>query len=75
MVIVENLDSRMEKAVNKSSDKKNINTRINVGTLYQQKEDYRTAFEYISEAESIDNKEEYRIMYKELAKLANKNCC
>ncbi len=36
--------------------------------LYKEKGDFKTAFEYIKEAETLDNKNsEYKIIYKELA--------
>lgn len=41
--------------------------------FYRRKEDYRTALEYISEAESIDNSEEYKQKYAQLVKLNRKN--
>ena len=41
--------------------------------IYKAKEDYKAALEYIKEAESITNSEEYRIMYKELASLNRKS--
>ena len=41
--------------------------------IYEAKQDYKTAFEYIKEAESIDSKTEYRISYKRLASLSRKN--
>lgn len=40
--------------------------------FYKTKQDYKTALEYISEAESIDNSNEYKIMYSELVKLNRK---
>ena len=40
--------------------------------LRQEKEDYKTALEYISEAESLDNSNEYKFMYSELVKLNRK---
>ena len=39
---------------------------------YKEKEDYKTALEYISEAESLDNSNEYKFMYSELVKLNRK---
>ena len=38
----------------------------------QAKEDFKTALEYIKEAENISGKEEYRIACKELANLCRK---
>lgn len=40
--------------------------------IYRAKDDIKTALEYISEAESIDNSTEYKLMYKELAALNRK---
>ena len=40
--------------------------------IYRAKNDIKTALEYISEAESIDNSAEYKFMYKELAALNRK---
>lgn len=40
--------------------------------FYKEKEDYKTALEYISEAESLDNSNEYKFMYSELVKLNRK---
>ena len=40
--------------------------------IYKEKEDYKTALEYIKEAESISGDTEYKIMYKELASLNRK---
>lgn len=40
--------------------------------IYKAKDDIKTALEYISEAESIDNSTEYKLMYKELAALNRK---
>jgi tetratricopeptide (TPR) repeat protein len=41
--------------------------------FYKQKEDYKTALEYITEAESIDNSTEYKLQYAELVKLNRRN--
>ena len=41
--------------------------------IYKAKEDFKSALEYIKEAESIDNSTEYKILYKELATLNRKN--
>lgn len=41
--------------------------------IYKLKEDIKTAFEYIKEAESIDSTTEYKIMYSELAALNRKS--
>lgn len=41
--------------------------------LYKRNGDIKTALSYIAEAESIDNSEEYKIMYRELAALNRKN--
>ena len=43
--------------------------------IYKAKKDIKTALEYISEAESIDNSTEYKLMYKELAALNRKKSC
>ncbi len=43
-----------------------------MSNIYKLKGDIKTAFDYISEAESIDNSEEYKIRYKELAALNRK---
>ena len=40
--------------------------------IYKLKNDVKTAFEYIKEAESIDSTAEYKIMYRELAALNRK---
>lgn len=40
--------------------------------FYKIKQDYKTALEYISEAESIDNSNEYKFKYSELVKLNRK---
>jgi len=40
--------------------------------IYKAKDDIKTALEYISEAESIDNSTEYKLIYKELAALNRK---
>ena len=37
--------------------------------FYKQKQDYKTALEYISEAESLDNTNQYKHQYSELVKL------
>ena len=37
--------------------------------FYKTKKDYKTALEYITEAESIDNATEYKLQYAELVKL------
>ena len=41
--------------------------------FYKEKQDYKTALEYIAEAESLDESNEYKIMYSELLKLSRKN--
>ena len=41
--------------------------------IYKEKNDYKTALEYIKEAESIAGTEEYRILYKQLAALNRNN--
>lgn len=41
--------------------------------FYKSKQDYKTALEYIAEAESIDDSTEYKIMYSELVKLNRKS--
>lgn len=40
--------------------------------FYQLKQDYKTALEYISEAQSLDNSNEYKFLYSELVKLNRK---
>src|SRR5574344_1539335 len=40
--------------------------------FYKEKKDYKTALEYISEAESLDTSNEYKFMYSELVKLNRK---
>ncbi len=40
--------------------------------FYKSKQDYKTALEYISEAVSIDDSNEYKILYSELVKLNRK---
>lgn len=40
--------------------------------FYKSKQDYKTALEYISEAEKLDNSNEYKFMYSELVKLNRK---
>ena len=40
--------------------------------IYKAKEDFKTALEYIKEAESISGKEEYRIACKEMAHFCRK---
>ena len=40
--------------------------------FYKEKEDYKTALDYITEAESLDNSNEYKFAYSELAKLNRK---
>ena len=40
--------------------------------FYKAKKDYKTALEYIAEAESIDDSNEYKYMYSELVKLSRK---
>ena len=41
--------------------------------LYREKGDSKNAFEYIKEAETLDeNNEEYKLIYKELAALNRK---
>jgi hypothetical protein len=37
--------------------------------FYKSKQDYKTALEYIAEAESIDDSNEYKLQYAQLAKL------
>ena len=37
--------------------------------FYKEQKDYKTALEYISEAESLDNSNQYKFQYSELAKL------
>ena len=41
--------------------------------IYKAKEDYKTAIEYIKEAENISGNTEYKIMYSELAAINRKN--
>ena len=41
--------------------------------FYKNKGDYKTALEYVSEAETLDNSNEYKFMYSELVKLNRKN--
>ena len=41
--------------------------------LYKEKEDYKTALEYMSEAANIDNSEEYKQKYAQLVKLNRKS--
>ena len=41
--------------------------------FYKSKKDYKTALEYIAEAESIDDSNEYKILYSELVKLNRKS--
>lgn len=41
--------------------------------FYKSKKDYKTALEYIAEAESIDDSAEYKMMYSELVKLNRKS--
>lgn len=43
-----------------------------MSNIYKLKNDIKTAFEYIKEAESIDNSTEYKIMYRDLAALNRK---
>ena len=40
--------------------------------FYKAQEDYKTALEYISEAENLDSSNEYKFMYSELVKLNRK---
>lgn len=40
--------------------------------FYQLKQDYKTALEYISEAQSLDDSNEYKFLYSELVKLNRK---
>lgn len=40
--------------------------------FYKNKGDYKTALEYVSEAETLDNSNEYKFMYSELVKLNRK---
>ena len=40
--------------------------------FYKSKQDYKSALEYISEAESLDNSNKYKFMYSELVKLNRK---
>ena len=40
--------------------------------FYKEKEDYRSALEYISEAEKLEPVNEYKSRYSELAKLCRK---
>lgn len=40
--------------------------------FYKSKQDYKTALEYMSEAVSIDDSNEYKVMYSELVKLNRK---
>lgn len=41
--------------------------------LYTEKEDYKTALDYMSEAEKLDGTSKYKIKYSELAKQSRKN--
>ena len=41
--------------------------------IYKNQKDYKTALEYISEAQSLDDSNEYKFMYSELVKLNRKN--
>ena len=40
--------------------------------FYQEQKDYKTALEYLSEASSLDNTNEYKYKYSELVKLNHK---
>ena len=40
--------------------------------FYQAKEDYKSALEYISEAQNLDNTNKYKFRYSELVKLNRK---
>ena len=40
--------------------------------FYKSKQDYKTALEYMSEAVSIEDSIEYKVMYSELVKLNRK---
>ncbi len=40
--------------------------------FYKEKQDYKTALEYITEAQSLDDSNEYKYMYSELVKLNRK---
>ena len=43
-----------------------------ISGLYMALKDYKTAFEYIKDAESLGNDQEYKRMYAELARLCRK---
>ena len=53
-------------------DVNNAEYYAQMSRIYKEKEDYKTALEYIKEAESISGNTEYKIMYKELASLNRK---
>ena len=40
--------------------------------FYKKKEDYKTALDYISEAQNLDESSEYKFLYSELVKLNRK---
>ena len=40
--------------------------------IYKAKEDYKTALDYIKEAESISGANEYKLIYKDLASICRK---
>jgi hypothetical protein len=45
---------------------------VKMAEFYKEKEDYKTALEYVSEAQSLDNTNEYNFLYSELVKLKRK---
>ena len=54
-------------------DTDNANYYAKMSEIYKSKEDFKSALEYIKEAESISPTTEYQMMYKELASLNRKN--
>ena len=53
-------------------DLNNAKYYAKMSEFYKRKKDYKTALEYISEAESLNNSNEYKFMYSELVKLNRK---
>ena len=53
-------------------DVNNAEYYAKMSDIYKAKEDFKTALDYIKEAESISENTEYKLKYKELASLNRK---
>ena len=53
-------------------DVNNAEYYAKMSEIYKAKEDYKTALDYIKEAESISGANEYKLIYKDLASICRK---